>query len=103
MAAVPAILSAPTHETYRAHARALCGTQSAVTPSTHVQVRRKGEVLCGRVEDLASFHGGEWFKVRTAVATGWVPASNVRLCAGLDHLCQCEAVAPVRDAQGAAL
>ena len=92
-----------SHADYEAHC-ARVGREHQSIPSL-VQVRRKGETLCGRVvscERFAVQHRGgeaEWFKVSIdCLGTAWVPASNVRLCAGVDGRCLCENLEAERQA-----
>lgn len=55
-----------------------------------VQVRIKGGVICGQVEQLGEWaEAGEWFRVATPVGSRWVESRNVRLCSG-DGRCTCE-------------
>jgi hypothetical protein len=56
----------------------------------HVQVRKRGEVLCGQVLECFEFAAaGEWFKVQTDLGPLAVESRNVRLCSG-DGRCRCE-------------
>jgi hypothetical protein len=70
-------------------ARAGLELRKVVKP--HVQVRKRGVVLCGQVEKLSdgSLGDAEFFKVETALGANWYPASAVRLCSG-DGNCRCD-------------
>lgn len=78
-----------SHSDY-AHACASAARSSGAADPLHVQVRKAGEVLCGRVvECYRPTWGGEWFKVRTELGVVSASSSNVRLCSG-DGRCTCE-------------
>lgn len=64
---------------------------AAVEPvPVFVQVKRRGEVLCGRVVECYEWaENGQWFKVATAVGVVSVESRNVRLCSG-DGRCSCD-------------
>jgi hypothetical protein len=65
----------------------------AQKPVVHVQVKRRGEVHCGHVVELAdTVDSREWFKVQTQLGLVWAESKNVRLCSG-DGRCTCEASA----------
>jgi hypothetical protein len=69
-------------------ARAALERQEVARPL--VQVRKRGVVLCGRVEHLGEFaESGQWFKVDTQIGAGWFESANVRMCSG-DGRCVCE-------------
>lgn len=78
-----------THRAYTGHfvTRAL---ESGKTPVVHVQVRKKGETLCGIVLAIPDYSdNGEFFQVQTQLGVIWVESRNVRLCSG-DGRCSCE-------------
>jgi hypothetical protein len=80
-----------THRAYTGHyvSQAL---ETGRTPVVHVQIRRRGVVLCGTVAemvDLFDQSGREWFKVDCQLGRVWVESRNVRLCSG-DGRCTCE-------------
>jgi len=61
---------------------------------THVQIRKRGEVLCGVVLDAAPAEGGstvDFFQVRTQLGVTWCAHTQVRACSGVDGRCICEA------------
>ena len=59
-------------------------------PTVRVQFRRRGEVFCGLVLEIAEMRDREWFACESAIDSRvWVQSSNVRLCSG-DGLCTCE-------------
>lgn len=78
-----------THAAYASFvARAALERQEVVKPC--VQVRKRGVVLCGRVQCLGELaEVGQWFKVDTQIGTGWYESANVRMCSG-DGRCVCE-------------
>lgn len=58
--------------------------------SVRVQVRRRGEVLCGSPVDFAEVEGGALlFKVLTVCGPVWVHESATRVCSGVDGRCSC--------------
>lgn len=81
-----------THRAYTAHV-VTAALQRAVVPIVHVQLRRKGAVLCGTVAEMVedfNESGQEWFKVDCPLGRVWVESKNLRLCSG-DGRCSCEA------------
>lgn len=80
-----------THRAYTAHA-VTAALDTGRTPVVHVQIRRRGEVLCGTVAEMVELFdqtGREWFKVDCQLGRVWVESRNVRLCSG-DGRCICE-------------
>lgn len=58
--------------------------------SVRVQVRKRGEVLCGSPVDFAEVEGGALlFKVLTVCGPVWVHESATRVCSGVDGRCSC--------------
>lgn len=58
--------------------------------SVRVQVRKRGEVLCGSPVDFAEVEGGALlFKVLTVCGPLWVHESKTRVCSGVDGRCSC--------------
>lgn len=69
-------------------------------PAVHVQVQKRGVVLCGRVLEAAPAREGQdsdWFKVDSYLGQSWFTSNNVRQCSGLDGRCHC---ADVREEAG---
>lgn len=80
------------HSVYELHVRSVALSDRSKAPALHVQVQRRGHTLCGRVCDMSRFDKSvepEWFKVKTAIGTGWFPATNLRLCSHVDGRCVC--------------
>lgn len=58
--------------------------------SVRVQVRKRGEVLCGSPVDFAEVEGGALlFKVLTVCGPVWAHESATRVCSGVDGRCSC--------------
>jgi hypothetical protein len=78
-----------TFDRYSRHVLAGYVATGNVKP-VHVQVRKRGVVLCGKVlEASEGRQGTDWFKVDTYLGQNWFPDQNVRLCSG-DGRCMCE-------------
>lgn len=68
-------------------------TEAAHAPlPVHVQFRKRGEILCGRVLDVRPANGGgqlDFFLIESELGICWCAHHNVRMCSG-DGLCTCE-------------
>lgn len=78
-----------TFEAYSAHMLDVWKRTNLVRP-VHVQVRKRGIVLCGRVVEASPGNvGSDWFKVDSYLGQLWFVGDNVRMCSG-DGRCSCE-------------
>lgn len=61
-------------------------------PTVRVQIRKKGEVFCGVVREMATMRNRQWFAVETEIhGRAWVESHNVRLCnCSASGRCNCE-------------
>lgn len=55
-----------------------------------VQLKRRGEVFCGKVRQIRWSAGVEWIEVQTAIGNYSAPLELVRRCGGIDGRCSCE-------------